>query len=361
LRDYYELLEVPRDATDAELKAAYRRLALQFHPDKNPGDRACEERFKELAAAYAVLSDPEKRARYDRFGPAAAGDPFAGTPFGSVQDLFSSLFGDLFGGARRRKPQGRDLRYTLELDLGEAVLGCERAIAFDSREACGVCEGSGARGGTSGLRRCGTCEGRGEIRVQQGFFTIGKTCGSCGGHGKVPTDPCGECKGAGVLPRKREFAVKIPPGTVDGGVKIVRGQGEQGRRGAPPGDLHVIVRVRAHALFERQGDDIICELPLTFPQAALGVQLEVPTLEGRVKMKVPPGTQSGRVFRLRGKGVPRPSGQRGDQHVRVIVETPTELTDRQRELLEAFASECGVERTPRTRGFFEKVRELWGS
>jgi molecular chaperone DnaJ len=360
VRDYYDLLEVPRDATDAEIKAAYRRLALQHHPDKNPGDRVAEERFKELAAAYAVLSDPDKRGRYDRFGHEGAGDPFAGAPFSSVQDLFGSLFGDLFGGARRRKPQGRDLRYTLELGLGEAALGCEKTIGFDSRESCSGCEGSGAKGGAGGLVACAACEGRGELRVQQGFFTIGKTCTACGGHGRVPASACAECKGQGVVATRREYAVKIPGGTGDGDVRIVRGQGEKGRRGAPPGDLHVIVRVAPHPLFERKGDDIVCEVPLTFGQAALGAQIDVPTLAGAVKMKVPPGTQSGRTFRLRGKGVPRRGGGAGDQHVRVVVETPAELTARQRELLEAFEREAGEATSPRSRTFAARVRELRG-
>ncbi|HJZ87182.1 MAG TPA: molecular chaperone DnaJ [Polyangia bacterium] len=361
-RDYYELLGVARDATNDELKAAFRRLAVQYHPDRNPGDRGAEEKFKEVAAAYAILSDPDKRARYDRFGADGAGDPFAGGfPFASVQDLFSGLFGEIFGGAaRKRGAQGRDLRYTLEVSFEEAAFGCQKNISFQTRETCRACTGSGARGAARGLKPCPTCGGRGEIRVRQGFFSLGKTCGACGGQGKLVADPCPECKGQGTLPREREFLVKIPPGSADGGVRMVRGQGEAGRRGSPPGDLHVFVRVAPHPLFERQGDDVVCEVPLTFPQAALGTHIEVPTLDGKVKMKVPPGTQSGRVFRLRGKGIPRAGGVRGDQHVRVLVETPTQLTPRERELLEAFAKECGLGATPKSKSFFDKVKELLG-
>jgi molecular chaperone DnaJ len=362
-RDYYEVLGVARDATPDELKAAYRQLALRYHPDKNPGDHQAENNFKEVSAAYAVLSDPEKRARYDRFGPEAAGDPFAGGfPFASVQELLGGLFGDLFGGAAKKKrgSQGRDLRYTLELALGEAAFGCEKVIAFQSRESCAACEGSGGRGGATGLRKCARCDGRGEVRVQQGFFTIGKACTACGGQGRTVADPCPECGGQGTVARKRDFTVKIPGGTSDGAVRTVRGQGEPGRRGSPAGDLHIIVRVAPHPLFERQGDDLSCEVPLSFAQAALGTQIDVPTLDGQVKMKVPPGTQSGRIFRLKGKGIPRGTGVRGDQHVRVVIETPQSLTDRQRQLLEEFEREGQLDATPRRQGFLEKVRQLLG-
>jgi len=362
-RDFYEVLGVRRDANADELKAAYRRLALAYHPDKNPNDKHAEDLFKQVSVAYAVLSDPEKRERYDRFGSAGTGDPFpGGFPFQSVQDLFGGIWGEIFGpGRRKRAANGRDLRYTLELSFEEAAFGCEKSISFQTREPCTTCEGTGARGAARGMRPCQSCGGRGEIRVQQGFFTIGKNCTACGGHGQLVADPCPDCQGQGAVPRPREFTVKIPSGAVDGGVKMVRGQGEPGRHGSPPGDLHVILRVRPHPLFERKGDDIVCEVPLAFPQAALGAQIEVPTLDGRVKMKVPPGTQSGRVFRLRGKGIPRGGGPaRGDQHVRVVIETPTQLTPRQRELLEAFARECGQDATPRSKSFFEKVKELLG-
>jgi molecular chaperone DnaJ len=362
MRDYYELLGVGRDATNDELKAAYRRLALQYHPDKNPDDRAAEAMFKEVSAAYAVLSDPDKRARYDQFGHAAAGDPFAGGfPFSSVQDMLSNLFGDLFGSAKKKRAQGRDLRYTLEVKFEEAAFGCEKTISFSARESCVDCGGTGSRGGTATLKRCGVCAGKGEIRAQQGFFTIGKTCGTCGGYGKVVVDACPACKGNGTAERTREFSVRIPAGTVNDGIKVVRGQGEAGRRGNAPGDLHVIVRVLAHPLFRREGDDILCEVPITFAQAALGAQIDVPTLDGIVRMKVPPGTQSGRTFRLRGKGVPRGSGSgRGDENVAVVIDVPSELTSRQRELLEEFERECGIAATPRLGSFVETVRQLMG-
>jgi molecular chaperone DnaJ len=362
-RDYYEVLDVGRDATDAELKKAFRRLALRYHPDKNPADRVAEERFKEANEAYAVLSDPDKRAAYDRFGHAAFGPPGAGASASppSVSEVFEGLF-DLFG--RRKKAGGRDLRYTLEVSFEEAVFGADKTIRFPTRKECGACGGLGGRNGAAGTRPCGGCGGRGEVKVKQGLFMLPRTCSACGGTGKVVVDPCPGCEGTGLERVEREFRVSIPPGTESGAVRRIPREGEPGRFGGAPGDLHVLVRVLEHPLFERRGTDVVCEIPVSVTQAALGAQIEVPTLDGKVKMRVPEGTQSGRLFRLKGKGIPRGPGKgavRGDQHVRIVVETPTHLTPRQRQLLEELAHESGETSVgyPRKRSFLAKVRELF--
>jgi molecular chaperone DnaJ len=358
-RDYYDILEVARDATDAEIKRAFRQLALRHHPDKNPDDRAAEERFKEANEAYAILSDPDKRAAYDRFGHAAFGAPGAGPAAGfGVSDVLDNFL-DLLG-RKRRQAAGRDLRYTLEVSFEEAAFGAEKTIHFPTRKDCDGCGGSGAKAAT-GLRACPGCGGRGEVRVKQGLFTLPRTCTTCGGTGKIVIDPCPRCEGSGLLRVEREFAVKIPSGTADGDVRRVAREGEPGRGGGAPGDLHVVVRVKPHPLFERQGFDVICDIPVSFPQAALGAQVDVPTLDGKVKMRIPEGTQSGKTFRLRGKGIPRGDGRpRGDQHVKVTVETPTNLTARQRELLEELAHETGEAiGYPRKKNFLDKVRELF--
>ncbi|HEX2571821.1 MAG TPA: molecular chaperone DnaJ [Polyangia bacterium] len=354
--DYYEILGVSRSADAAELKRAYRELAMRYHPDKNPGDHAAEEKFKQVSAAYAVLSDPDKRARYDRLGH--VGDMEFG--LGSFTELFDNLVGDLFGRKKRDKALGRDLRYTLELDFVDAALGCDKTITFDAKVECGDCRGTGARGGSAGLAPCGACAGRGEIKVQQGFFSVGKTCTTCGGGGKVIAEPCARCKGAGLIDKERQYTVSIPPGMEDGGVRRVAGQGEPGRRGAPPGDLHVIVKVRPHPLLRREGQVVVCDVPLTLVQATLGAMVEVPTLDGRVEMRVPPGTQSGTVFRLRGKGLPvgLKGSPRGDAHVRVVVETPQRLTPEQRELIERLDATLNDESQPQRRKFLDALRAL---
>jgi molecular chaperone DnaJ len=359
-RDYYEVLGVARTADGVELKRAYRELALRFHPDKNPGDAQAEERFKELSEAYAVLADPDKRARYDRLGHAGGGG-LEEFNLGSVTELFENLFGDLLG-RRKGKAPGRDLRYTLELEFVEAALGVDKTIKFPSRRDCEACSGTGGRGGAAGLSQCSDCGGRGEIKVQQGFFSLGKPCTGCGGTGKVVKAPCPDCKGQGTVEREREYTVSIPPGTEDGALRRVAGQGEPGRRGGAAGDLAVVVRVKPHPIFVREGQVVACELPISFVQAALGAVIEVPTLDGKVEMRVPAGTQSGAVFRLRGKGMPvGPKGSpRGDQHVRVVVETPTNLGTRQRELLEQFAAASSDESTPRRKDFFARVKSLFG-
>ncbi len=358
-RDYYEVLGVARGAPLAEIKRAYRRLAMQWHPDKNPDDPDSEDRFKEINEAYAVLSEPERRAHYDRFGHAGGpGVSAGGAGFGSVAEVFEGLISDVFGG-RKRRAAGRDLRYTLEVSFEEAAFGCEKTIRFPTRRDCEPCGGTGAKQG--GLRTCAACHGKGEIRAGSGLLNVGRPCSTCAGAGKVVAFACPTCEGAGLRPIEREFTVKVHPSSKDGSVRMVPREGEPGRRGGAPGDLHVILRVQPHPLFKRDGVDVICEVPISFTQAALGSQVEVPTLDGKVKMRVPEGTQSGRVFRLRGKGIPRDGGQvRGDQLVRLVVETPTQLSDRQRALLEELAAHGGEARSqPRRRRFLERVKVLF--
>ncbi len=369
-RDYYEVLGVGRDADEASLKSAYRKLAHQYHPDKNPGSKEAEERFKEASEAYEVLSDPEKRARYDRFGHANGNNPFeGGFPFGgaagaTINDIFGDIFGEMFGGGRRprNRPRGSDLRYHLEVSFEEAAFGTSARIQIPRPRRCEPCKGSGARAGTQ-PRTCPTCGGAGEVRLTQGFFSVARTCHGCGGAGRVIAEKCPECGGAGMRRDQATVEVKVPPG-VDTGTRLkLAGEGEPAPQpGAAPGDLYVVVQVRDHAIFHREETEVLCELPVSFVQAALGAQLDVPTLDGPVNMKVPAGTQSGKVFRLRGKGIPAlGGGPRGDQHVRVLVETPTHLTREQKELLERFAALSGEKTHPAARSFWEKVGDLLGS
>lgn len=371
-RDYYEVLGVSRDATEAELKSAYRRLALQYHPDRNPDDPEAENRFKEASEAYAVLADPEKRRAYDRFGfeGVGAGAGMGGAPdfgdFGGFGDLFNDLFGEIFGtrgtGRRRGRGQrGADLRYNLEIELSDVLTGLEPKIQIPKMRPCNRCRGSGARPGT-GPTICGRCQGSGQMIFQQGFFRISRPCDACGGAGEVVRERCPECRGSGRIEGQQTLQVKIPPGIEDGTRLRVPGEGEAGVAGGPPGDLYVVVNVRPHPMFVRDGSDLHCEVPVPFVQAALGGEIEVPSLEGKVKMRIPEGTQSGRVFRLRGKGVPMLGSEvRGDQLVRIFVEVPTKLTARQRELLEQFAKESGTEVSPVTKSFLDKLRELFGA
>lgn len=360
-RDYYEVLGVERN-TDADgLKKAFRKLAMQHHPDRNPGDKEAEEKFKEASEAYEVLSDPDRRARYDRFGHQGV-EGFGGQGFGNVNinDIFGEIFGDIFGGGgrRRQRNRGADLRYNLELTFEEAAFGAEVSVKIPRPKRCGECDGTGSK--SKQMRTCPTCGGAGEVRFTQGFFAVARTCNQCGGSGHVVSDPCKACKGAGKTDSVSELSVKIPPG-VDTGTRVrLAGEGEPGENGGPSGDLYVVVHVKEHALFHREEYEVFCEVPVSFVQAALGAQLEVPTLDGMVKMKVPEGTQSGKIFRLKGKGIPHLHGAgRGDQHVRVVVETPQNLSNKQRELLEKFAEASGEDVNPQSKSFFEKVAELF--
>ena len=369
-RDYYEILQVPRTATGQELKSAFRKLAIQHHPDKNPGDKAAEEKFKECSEAYEVLADPDKRARYDRFGHSAPGG-FGPSPFeggfagGNINDIFGDIFGEIFGQRQRQQRGGRqrgaDLRYNLEVSFTEAAFGTEAKVKIPRHKQCAVCHGLGAKPGTQ-PKTCPTCHGAGELRMTQGFFQISRPCNHCQGTGKVITDPCQACRGAGKTEAESVLTVKIPPG-VDTGTRLkLTGEGETGEKGGPPGDLYVVVHVQEHPIFVREDTEVICEVPISFTQAALGAQIDVPTLDGKVKMRIPSGTQSGKVFRLKGKGIPALSGfQRGDQHVRVTVEVPEKLSRKQKEILESFAAISGEDAHPQAKTFFAKVRELFGT
>ncbi len=367
-RDYYEVLGVSRTANEDELKKAFRKLAIQYHPDRNPDDPAAEEKFKELGEAYAVLSDAEKRARYDQFGHAfegAGGGGFqGGFEYGNFQDLFSEIFGDFFGGGGQRggasrRHRGRDLLAEVTLDFTEAVFGTKQELSITREEDCDVCEGSGAKPGTQPVT-CPTCRGAGQVRVSQGFFMMARTCHACGGAGQVIQTPCDTCRGRGRRAVERTVKIDVPAGVDDGTRLRLRGQGEGGVRGGPPGDLYVSLSVRPHDIFERDGEDLHCTLPISFAQAALGDEVRVPTLEGDgLELRIPEGTQTGSAFHFRGRGVPRIStGARGDLIVTVQVETPTRLTERQREALRTFAEENGEDIHPQRKSFFEKAKEL---
>lgn len=365
-KDYYKLLGVERDAGADEIKKAFRRLAQKLHPDKHKGDPEIEEKFKAINEAYEVLKDPNKRAQYDRFGyvgagPGGAGPGYREAGFGAdFQDLFGDVFSDFFGGRRRPGPeQGADLRYDLEISFEEAAFGAEKTLEIPRTSSCGKCSGSGARPGTSPVT-CATCNGAGQVRLQQGFFSIARSCPACNGKGTVIKDPCVDCGGAGKVRVKRSLKVKVPPG-VDAGSRLrIVGEGDSGDRGGPPGDLYVVLHVAPHEFFVRENDDVICEAEISFPQAALGAEIEVPTIEGPVKLKVPQGTQTGKVFRLKGKGIASlRTGRRGDEQVVVRVVTPTGLTKRQKELLEEFAGVSGEQGSSSEKNFFSKVKEIF--
>jgi molecular chaperone DnaJ len=376
-RDYYEVLGVARDAGEDDLKKAYRKLAMQWHPDRNQGNTEAEAKFKELNEAYDVLKDAEKRAAYDRFGHAAfeqggpgggggfgGGGPFGG---GGFEDIFEEMFGRFGGGGRGQRAaagRGSDLRTQVEVSLEEAFAGAKKTIRFATSVSCEACKGVGAEGGAaSGVQTCGTCQGSGKVRAQQGFFLVERTCPTCGGAGRTIKNPCKICRGSGRVQRERSLNVSVPAGVDDGTRIRLSGEGEAGQRGAPAGDLYVDIAVRPHPIFQRDGANILVRVPLRMTQAALGGHVEVPSIDGgRSKVTIPAGTQTGDQFRLRGKGfsVLR-SAARGDMYVQVMVETPQNLSPKQRELLEQFEAEAekGGRTSPESEGFFAKVKEFW--
>lgn len=372
-QDYYALLGVPRDVSPADLKKAYRKLALKYHPDRNPEDPRAEEHFKALGEAYAVLSDPERRKMYDTYGHEASDrmNPFGQGGFNmdpnDMRSVFGDLFDEIFGSFFRRSPtrHGRDIRHLLTITLEEAASGVEKTVEVQRAAACNSCKGSGSDPDGAPPRACPTCRGMGQVRVSRGFVAMVQSCPDCEGMGKQIVDPCPVCSGSGLRRELHSLTLPIPAG-VESGVKLrVDGEGEEGRDGGMAGDLYVEIEVEAHPFFERQGTDLLCEVPISFPQAALGAQIEVPTLDGKVKVKVPSGTQSGRILRLRGKGIKQMRGRgAGDQLVRLHVETPTQLSSRQKALLEEFEAlshdgESPSEGQPRRKGFLDKLKEFF--
>ncbi len=367
--DYYEVLSVSRTATDGELKAAYRKLAMQFHPDRNPGDAAAEERFKECSEAYQVLSDPDKRAAYDRYGHAGVGAAAAqGNPFANAQDIgdiFGDIFGEMFAGAGgrgrsgSRAQRGRDLRFDQTIEFAEAVFGRDIEVSVRRLENCGDCNATGTASG-KGPATCKQCGGRGQVRYQQGFFSVARTCSVCGGSGQLIIDPCPVCKGDARVERVHTIQVAVPAGVEEGTRIRYQGGGDAGRFGGPAGDLYIVLTVKPHEFFEREGNDLHCMVPVSFTQAALGDEIMIPTLEGDVKIKVPEGTQSGKQFRLRSKGVPYVNEHgRGDLIVEVAVQTPKKLSRAQKDLLRQLGETITVENTPTSRSLFEKVKEMF--
>jgi molecular chaperone DnaJ len=383
-RDYYEILGVARTATEVEIKSAYRKQAMQFHPDRNPGDEVAEEKFKEAAEAYAVLADTQKRGLYDRFGHAGVGsaaggsapfDPSVFAEFGDFADILGNMFGfgDLFGGGGRRRggPQrGADLRYDLEISFEESARGAETAVQIPRQENCETCDGSGSAKGSS-ASACPQCKGQGQVRFQQGFFTVARTCPQCRGAGKVITKPCQTCRGAGRVTRERKITVKIPAGIATGQQLRLQGEGEAGAAGGPAGHLYVVVHVHEHEFFRRDGMNLFCEIPVNFTTVALGGEVQVPTLDGAETVKVPEGTQTGTTLRLRGKGMPDVNGRgRGDLFATVQVQTPKKLTRDQRQLIEQLAKALpkekfeprphGSDDTQDERNLFDRVKDMFG-
>jgi molecular chaperone DnaJ len=370
-RDYYEVLGLAKNASDEEIKKAYRKLAMKYHPDRNPDNKAAEESFKEAKEAYEMLSNADKRAAYDRYGHAgvdanaqAAG--FGGAGMGGFADAFGDIFGDIFGAARQRGgPQvyrGADLRYSMEVTLEQAAQGYESQIRIPAWEECDTCHGSGAKVGTK-PQTCPSCQGQGTVRMQQGFFSIQQTCPKCHGSGKFTSDPCASCEGLGKIKRNKTLEVKIPAG-IDEGMRIrSSGNGEPGLNGGPPGDLYVEIHIKAHPVFQREGDDLHCEMPISFAKAALGGDIDIPTLAGKATISIPEGTQSGKIFRLRGKGIKGVrSGYPGDLYCHVVLETPVRLTEHQKKLLKEFDNSThdgGAKHSPQSKTWFDKVKEYF--
>ncbi len=369
--DYYEVLGVAREANEQELKTAYRKLAMQFHPDRNPDNPAAEEKFKEASEAYGVLSDAQKRAAYDRYGHAGLGGAGGdGNPFASAQDIgdiFGDFFGEMFnmgggsGGGRRasRAQRGRDVRYDHTISFEEAVFGKETEVIIRRMETCTDCRGSGTSTGR-GPTTCPQCQGRGQVRYQQGFFSIARTCTTCAGTGSIIADPCVTCRGEARVQREHTIHVNIPAGVEEGTRIRYQGEGDSGRFGGPSGDLYIVLTVTPHEFFERDGNDLHCVIPVSFPQAALGTELSIPTLDGESKLKVPEGTQSGKEFRIRNKGVPYLNEHgRGDLIVQIAVQTPKKMTRVQRELVRQLGETLTVENTPTSRSLFAKVKDIF--
>jgi len=375
-RDYYDVLGVARNASEQEIKSAYRKLAFTHHPDRNPGSKEAEERFKEAAEAYAVLADADKRHLYDRFGHAGLGSAATGfdpTVFTGFEDILGGLgdifgFGDIFGAGRRRGPQrGSDLRYDLEISFDEAARGAETTIQIPRQELCGTCQGSGAASGSKPTT-CPQCRGRGQIRTQQGPFTLARTCGACRGTGSIIAVPCATCRGAGRVEQERKLTVRIPAGIATGQRLRLGGEGEAGPAGGPAGDLYVVIHVQDHPFFQRDGNDLFCEIPVSFPTLALGGEIRIPTLDGEEAFTVPEGTQSGAAFRLRGRGMPDVTGRgRGDLLVAVKVVTPKKPSREQKKLLQQLAGVLPAERFEPTplrdqdeKGLFDRVKDIFG-
>jgi molecular chaperone DnaJ len=367
--DYYEVLGVSREASDQELKSAYRKQALKYHPDRNPGDQAAEEKFKEASEAYQVLSDADKRAAYDRYGHAGvsgAGPSGFGGFSGSVDlgDIFGDLFGEMFnvgGGQQRqtRQRRGEDLRYDLTIDFEDAIFGKETEVRIRRFESCVICHGSGSASGR-GPSVCPQCQGRGQIRYQQGFFSVARTCSACGGAGAIVSDPCATCHGETRVAKEAKLHVKVPPGVEDGTRIRYSGEGDTGRSGGPSGDLYIVLSIRSHDFFQRDGQDLRCVIPVSFPQAALGAEIEIPGIDGAVSLKVPEGTQSGKELRIRGRGVPYLNEKgRGDLVVKVVVQIPKKLTRAQRELVTQLAESLAIENKPTAPGLIDKVKDLF--
>ena len=364
--DYYELLEVTRDADDKTLKSAYRRLAMRYHPDKNPGDKECEARFKQINQAYDCLKDPQKRAAYDRYGHAAFEQGMGasggrGAEFGDIGDIFESIFGSAFGGSGRQQARrGADLRYDMEISLDDAFRGKQTEITIEVSQTCEPCRGSGAEPGT-GKRGCSMCAGHGKVRAQQGFFVVERTCPTCHGRGEVIERPCRACGGEGRVDKPQTLQVDVPPG-VDSGTRIrLSGRGEAGPFGAPPGDLYIFIHVQRHSVFERDGTTLLTRVPITFTTAALGGLIEIPNIDGEpIAVEIPAGIQSGKQLRKRGAGMPVLQGRgRGDLVIEIAVETPTKLTARQKELLRELQSTETGDECPQSKGFFDRIKEAW--
>jgi molecular chaperone DnaJ len=370
-RDFYEILGVAKNASEEDIKKAYRKLAMKYHPDRNPDSKESEEKFKEVKEAYEMLTNPEKREAFDRYGHAGVDPNMGGGGFaagGGFGDAFGDIFGDIFGGAGRGRsggPQvyrGADLRYNLEITLEQAANGFDTTIRVPSWDKCDTCHGSGAKPGTAPVT-CSTCAGHGQVRMQQGFFSIQQTCPKCHGSGKVIPEPCAACGGAGRIKRNKTLEVKIPAG-IDNGMRIrSSGNGEPGTNGGPAGDLYVEIHIKPHQVFQREGDDLHCEMPISFPKATLGGEIEVPTLSGKVSFTIPEGTQTGKTFRLKSKGIKGVrSGYAGDLFCHVVVETPVKLTEKQKELLREFdrlTVEGGAKHSPQSKGWMDKVKDFF--